>query len=69
MPEHAGMSHLLSVNTPTMLLMSNCEMYANEPQMRAHAGVARPMKFSLCLSSTLNLASLSAEKTTMISGM
>ena len=51
-----------------MFMISILQITANEPQSIAHAGVARPMKFSLCLSSTLNFASLSAENTTMIKG-
>ena len=64
--EHAGMSHVLSVNTPTMLLRSNCEIYANEPQIRAHDGGANPMKFSLWRVSILNFPKRNAENTAMI---
>ena len=34
----------------------------------AFAGVGKPIKFSLCLISTLNLASLNPENTAIISG-
>ena len=67
--DDAGIIHVLSVKTPTILFMSRCAMTANEPQIIAHAGVARPRKFSLCLSSILNFASLMAENTTMIRGI
>ena len=60
----AGIIHVLCVTGPAMFMMSILQIVANDPHSIAHAGVARPMKFSLCLSSTLNLAS--AEKTVMI---
>ena len=65
--EAAGMIHGLSVTGLAMLRTSRCEIVAKDPQSIAQAGVARPMKFSVCLSSMLNFASLSAENTTMIS--
>ena len=37
--------------------------------INAFAGVGKPIKFSLCLISTLNLASLNPENTAIISGM
>ena len=66
--EAAGMIHVLCVTGPAMFMMSILQIVANDPQSMAQAGVARPIKFSLCLSSTLNLASLRAEKTTMSKG-
>ena len=66
--EPAGIIQVLSVNAPTILLMSRYEMTAKEPQIIAHAGVARPMKCSLSLSSVLNIAHLKAENTRIIRG-
>ena len=41
----------------------------SDPHQSAQAGVARPRKFSLCLSSTLNFASLRAAKTAKMRGI
>ncbi len=69
MTETAGMIQVLCATGPAMFMMSILQIVANEPHNMAQAGVAKPMKFSLCLSSTLNFASLRAEKTTMIKGI
>ena len=68
MTDATGIIHVLSVNAPAILLISRWAIVTNEPHIIAHAGVARPMKFSLCLSSMLNFASLNAENTTIMSG-
>ena len=68
MTDATGMIHVLSVTGRATFMMSKYEIAAKEPQSIAHAGVASPIKFSVCLSSILNLASLSAENTTMING-
>ena len=67
--EHTGMKNFVAAHPAMTPDASTLTKYANEPQIIAHAGVGRPMKFSVCLSSTLNFASLTPESTAMMSGI
>ena len=58
-----------SFKRPATVMTPRSAAYINEPHHIAQAGVGRPRKFSLCLSSTLNFASLSAENMHMITGI